>query len=339
MNITVTGGTGMTGSYLLFKLAEKAYKITALKRKNSNINITRKIFNALSEKGELLFSEINWINGDILDYRSVDFAVKNADFVYHTAAMVSFKPKDKKRMIYNNVQGTANIVNACLANSVKKLCHISSVAAIGNAHEGEFLKEDTELTDFENISDYAVSKFQSEREVWRGMAEGLNAVIVNPSIILGTGNWEIGSPRLIKTIWDGLKFYTKGINGFVDVRDVTDIMIQLTEHNISNERFILNSENISYKKLFDMIAENLGKKSPSVLAGSFMLKSFMYFDKMRYIFTGKEPRLTKHTLRSAQQKHGCSNEKIKLALNYEFLPVEQSIKDICQIFLKEFNTK
>ncbi len=339
MNITVTGGTGMTGSYLLFKLAEKGYKITALKRNNSNLKITRKIFNVLSEKGELLFSEIKWVNGNILDYSSVDFAVKNADFVYHTAAVVSFKPKDRKHMIYNNVQGTANVVNACLANSVKKLCHVSSVAAIGNTLERELLKEDTELTDFDNISDYAVSKFRSEREVWRGIAEGLNTVIVNPSIILGAGNWENGSPRLIKTIWDGLKFYTRGVNGFVDVRDVVDIMILLTESDISNERFIINSENISYKYLFEIIAENLEKHSPSVLAGSIMLKSLMYFDKIRYIFTGKEPRLTQHTLRSAQQKHGCSNEKIISALNYEFIPVEQSIKDICQIFLKEFNTK
>ncbi|MCF6184262.1 MAG: NAD-dependent epimerase/dehydratase family protein [Bacteroidales bacterium] len=339
MNITVTGGTGMTGSYLLFKLAEKGYKITALRRNNSNLKITRKIFNVLSEKGELLFSEIKWVDGNILDFGSVDFAVKNADFVYHTAAVVSFKPKDRKHMIYNNVQGTANVVNACLANSVKKLCHVSSVAAIGNTLEGELLKEDTELTDFDNISDYAVSKFQSEREVWRGIAEGLNAVIVNPSIILGAGNWEAGSPRLIKTIWDGLKFYTRGVNGFVDVRDVVDIMILLTESDISNERFIINSENISYKYLFEIIAENLEKKCPSVLAGSFMLESMMYFDKIRYFFTGKEPRLTKYTLRSAQQKHSCSNEKITSALNFGFIPVEQSIKEICQIFLKKFNTK
>lgn len=338
MNITVTGGTGMTGSYLLFKLAKKGYAVNALKRESSDISTCKKIFKSLAENGEELFSKINWANGDITDYSSVNEAVKDANFVYHTAATVSFKPKDRERMIYNNVQGTANIVNACIENSVKKLCHVSSVAAIGNAPEGELLKEEFEITDFENISDYAVSKYKSEQEVWRGIAEGLNAVIVNPSLILGAGNWEVGSPRLIKTIWDGLKYYTKGINGFVDVRDVADIMILLTESNISSERFVLNGENMAFKDLFDIIAENLNKKRPAVYANSLMLHSLKYFDGLRYILTGKEPRITKYTLRSAQQKHGCSNKKIKDALNCQFIPIEQSIKDICQIFNNKFKS-
>ena len=338
MKITVTGATGMTGAYLLFQLAEKNYELTALKRDSSNINIPKTIFKTLSDKGEELFRKIKWKNGDITDYSSVENVVKDANFVYHTAATVSFKPKDKQQMIYNNVQGTANIVNACLDSSVKKLCHVSSVAALGNSPEGENLTEDIELTDFENISDYAVSKFQSEKEVWRGIAEGLNAVIVNPSIILGSGNWEVGSPRLIKTIWDGLKYYTNGINGFVDVRDVAEIMIRLTESNISGEHFILNAENISFKELFDTIADNLNKKRPSIYANSLMLTGLKQFDALRYMLTGKEPRITKHTLKSAQQIHSCSNDKIKTVLNYEFIPVKQSLKEICQIFVRESNS-
>ncbi len=338
MNTAITGGTGMTGSYLLFKLAEKGYKLKALKRENSDLNIPRKIFNALSENGESLFSKITWIEGDLTDYTSVSEIIKGSDFVYHTAAAVSFKPKDREMMLFNNVDGTANIVNACLAHSVKKLCHVSSVAALGNAPDGELLTENTELTDFNDKSDYAVSKFKSEQEVWRGIAEGLSAVIVNPSIILGAGNWEVGSPRLIKTIWDGLNYYTKGINGFVDVRDLTEIMIRLTESEISGERYIINAENIAYRDLFNQIADNLNKKRPSKYANSFMLHTLKNFDSFRYFLTGKEPRITKYTLRSAQQNHGCSNEKIKSELNYQFIPVEQSIKDICQIFLNEFNT-
>ncbi|RLD51512.1 MAG: hypothetical protein DRI94_05845 [Bacteroidetes bacterium] len=338
MNISVTGATGMTGSYLLFKLAKKGYTIKALKRKNSNLNIPKKIFNHLSENGESLFSKITWVEGDLTDYESVEEIIKDSDFVYHTAATVSFKPKDRKTMIYTNVQGTANVVNACLNHSVKKLCHVSSVAALGFASEGALLTEEIELKDFNDISDYAVSKFQSEQEVWRGIAEGLNAVIVNPSIILGAGNWETGSPRLIKTIWDGLKYYTKGVNGFVDVRDVAEIMIRLTESEISSEHFIINADNLAFRELFNMIADNLNKKRPSVYANSFMLHSLKYFDTLRYLLTGKEPRLTKYTLGSAQKKHGCSNEKIKTVLNYEFIPIEQSVKDICQILLNEFNT-
>ena len=339
MEVTVTGGTGMTGSYLLFKLAEKGYTVKALKRKSSDITGTKKIFNALSENGESLFQKITWFTGDMTNYRDTEEIVKGSEYVYHTAAMVSFKPKDRKKMIYDNVSGTANIVNACLENKIKKLCHVSSVAALGDVSNDDLLTEEIELTDFTDISDYAVSKYKSEQEVWRGIAEGLNAVIVNPSIILGTGNWAVGSPRLIKTVWDGLKYYTKGINGFVDVRDVTEIMIRVAESDISAERFILNSENVSFKDIFDKIADNLNKKRPSVYANSFMLHSLKYFDSVRYLLSGKEPRITKYTLRSAQQKHGCSNEKIKQALNYQFIPVEQSLKDFCQIFLKEFTVK
>ncbi len=340
MNITVTGGTGMTGAYLLYKLLDKGYdEITAIKRKTSDTSVTKKIFNSLSGKGNELFSKIKWINGDITDYLSVEDAVKDADFVFHTAAMVSFKPKDKNLMIYNNVQGTANIVNACLNTGVKKLCHVSSVAALGFAEEGKLLTEDIELSDFNSVSDYAVSKFKSEREVWRGIAEGLNAVIINPSIILGSGNWNTGSPRLIKAVWDGLKFYTKGVNGFVDVRDVAEIMILLTESNISGERFIVNSENSAFREVFNIIADELNKKRPYIYANSLMLHSLKNFDALRYFLTGKEPRVTKYTLKSAREKHGCSNAKIKSALNYDFIKIEESIKNFCQIFLKEFEAK
>ena len=338
METAVTGGTGMTGSYLLFKLVEKGYEPKALKREKSDLNIPRKIFNALSEYGESLFSKITWFEGDLTDYNSVSEIIKGSDYVYHTAAVVSFKPKDRETMLYNNIEGSANVVNASLTHSVKKLCHVSSVAALGNTSGNKLLTEDIELSDFNDASDYAVSKFKSEQEVWRGIAEGLNAVIVNPSIILGTGNWKIGSPRLIKTIWDGLKYYTNGINGFVDARDLTEIMIRLTESEISGERYIINAENIAYRDLFNQIADNLNKKRPSKFANSYMLHTLKFFDSLRYSLTGKEPRATKYTLRSAQRKHGCSNEKIKAELNYQFMPVEQSLKDICQIFLNEFNT-
>jgi len=339
MNITVTGGTGMTGSYLLLYLAKKGYNITALKRENSDISTCRKIFRYFSEQGEQLFSEIKWVTGDITNFNPVNKAIKNADYVYHTAATVSFKPKDRKTMIYNNVQGAANIVNACLNNSVKKLCHVSSVAALGEAKQDELLNEENDLKDFNDISDYAVSKFKSEQEVWRGIAEGLNAVIVNPSIIIGAGNWEKGSPRLIKTVWDGLKYYTKGVNGFVDVRDLAEIMIKLTESDISSEHFIINSVNIAFQEMFNKIADNLNKKRPSIYANSFMLNSLKHIESFRYFFTGKEPRITKYTLRSAQAKHLYSNKKIKTALNYEFIPIQQSIKDFCQFFLNEINSK
>ncbi|MCF6364755.1 MAG: NAD-dependent epimerase/dehydratase family protein [Bacteroidales bacterium] len=339
MKVLVTGGTGMTGAYLLLKLIETGYNVKALHRKNSNLEITKKVFINNSGKGNELFSKINWTEGDLTDYNSVNNAMKAVDIVYHSAAMVSFKPSERDLMIHNNVQGTANVVNSALINNVKKLCHVSSVAALGDAREGEALTEETEKTNYKNVSGYAISKFRSEKEVWRAYAEGLNVVIVNPSIILGAGNWKHGSPRLIKTIWDGLKYYTKGENGFIYVKDVVNIMVKLTESDISGERFILNAENLPFRTVFNIIADNLNKKRPHIYSTNFMLHSLKIFDNIRYQLTGKEPRLTKHTLKSAQQIHTCSNEKIKQAINYNFKPVEDALKEICKIFLTEFEPK
>lgn len=333
--VFVTGGTGMTGAHLLVKLIEKNYQVRALKRESSRMDFVKNIFRYHSKNGVEDYNKVEWIKGDLLDDEIINSAIGGVEQVYHTAAWVSFKPKDRQKMIMNNVQGTANIVNACLNNATKKLCHCSSVAALGEIGDGTALSEESEKTDYDNVSDYAISKHRSEMEAWRGVAEGLNTVIVNPSIILGAGNWDHGSPRLIKTVWEGLKYYTKGENGFIDVNDVASLMILLTESDISGERFVLSAENHPFRTILNLIAENLGKKKPHKYANTLMLKSLKTFDKIRYHLSGKEPRLTKHTLRSSQQLHTCSNKKIKDYLKYEFIPIEKTIREICKIFLDE----
>jgi nucleoside-diphosphate-sugar epimerase len=336
--VFVTGGTGMTGAHLLLKLVEKGYEVKALKRRTSNTKFAQKIFNYHSKKGDEYYSKIEWIDGDLLDFDILNDSIKNVDHVYHTAAWVSFKPKDKQKMIINNVQGTANIVNACLENSTEKLCHCSSVASLGETGDGSELNEETEKTDYDNVSGYAVSKHRSEMEAWRGVAEGLKTVIVNPSVIMGAGNWDQGSPRMIKAMWEGLKYYTNGQNGFIDVRDDVNLMILLTESEISGERFILTGENHPFRTIFNMIADNLGVERPSKYANTLMLNTLKTVDKIRYYVSGKEPRLTKHTLRSSQIIHTCSNQKVKKYINYDFTPLDQTIKDICKIFLDEMKS-
>jgi nucleoside-diphosphate-sugar epimerase len=338
MKIFVTGGTGMTGSYLLYHLIKKNYTVFASLRKSSNLEHVKKIFKALDNNNLETYNKINWIEVELSDYLLVSEATIGIDYVYHVAAMVSFKPSERNLMIYNNVQSTANIVNACIENGIKKLCHVSSVAALGDANNGESLTEETEKTNFKTISGYALSKYQSEKEVWRGAEEGLNMVIVNPSIILGAGNWLHGSPRMFKTVWDGLKYYTKGENGFVDVNDLVNVMILLTESNISNERYIVNGENLSFRDVFNYIADNFNKKRANIYAADYMLHTLKTWDNIRFYFTGKEPRLTKHTIHSAQIKHTCSNEKITKTLNYNFKPIKQSVKEISNIFLTEFQS-
>jgi len=338
-SVFVTGGTGMTGAHLLAKLIISGYDVKVLKRKNSNTDLTKNIFNFLLEDSEKQFSKIKWVDGDITDINSLNKAMQDIDYVYHTAATISFKPSDKEFMLNNNVQGTANIVNAALSNKIKKLCHVSSIATLGDSTNGDEINEETERQKKQTISDYSLSKFRSENEVWRGIAEGLNAVIVNPSIILGIGNWDKGSARFFKTTQNGLKFFTKGGTGFVDVNDVVNIMIKLTESEISNERFILNSENLSYKSFFNIIADALNKKRTHIETSNFMLNSLKFFDKIRHSVTGKEPRVTKFTVKSSQQTKQYSNNKIKDVLNYNFKPIKESVKDISERFLIELNSK
>jgi nucleoside-diphosphate-sugar epimerase len=333
--ILVTGSTGMLGSHLIYSLLEKGYKISATKRKTSNINDTIKIIGFYTDKYIDLKENINWIEADLTDYNDVEDAISGNDIVFNLAANVSFNPKEKAKIIAENTIITANIVNACLKENVKKLCHVSSIASIGESNNGELISEKNDKTNFKNSSGYSISKFESEMEVWRGISEGLNAVIINPSIILGPGNWKKGSPMIFDTVNSNLKYYTTGINGFVDVRDVVEILIELAKSDISEERYILNSENLSYKNIFDLVAENLNKPKPKIEAGKFLLETARILEELKYKIFNHKPKITKDTIKSAISNSSYSNEKIKNALNYEFIPIKKSISDFGKIFLRD----
>jgi dihydroflavonol-4-reductase len=328
--ILVTGGTGLVGSHLLFDLAQKGEKVRALKRKNSDLTFVKNLFSSHPN----LFEKIEWVEGDVLDIFSLEEAINGISKVYHCAAMVSFIPAEAEQMMKINITGTANVVNLCLENKIEKLCYVSSVSAINRINEDETIDENSQWAISKRNSNYAISKYGAEREVWRGSVEGLNAVIVNPAIILGPGNWKTGSTALFPQIWKGVKFYTDGTTGFVDVRDVTKAMILLMESEIHSERFIVSSENLNFKKIFDRIAEGLGKPKPFMYANGWMrsvawrgeaLKSFLFHTK---------PFITKETAFAAHKKVHFSNEKIKKAIGIDFIPVQKTIKDTCEVFLK-----
>ena len=323
--ILVTGGTGLVGSHLIEALTNEGKKVRAIKRSTP---VPKKL-SAIS--AELL----EWVEGDILDIYSIKEAMQGVDFVYHCAAFVSLNPADRKKLWKINVEGTANVVNMALEEGVKKFCFVSSTSALGRGTTQEVITEESIWTNNGENSFYGITKYNAEREVWRGIAEGMDAVIVNPAIIFGPGDWEKSSVKIFQTVWKGLKFYTEGANGFVDVRDVVKAMIQLTESEIKNEKFLLAAENLSYRYIFDEIAKNFNKKNPSIKAGS-KLSGFVWrAEKLRSLLTGKEPFITKDTARTANQINTYSSEKIKTALNFEFIPIKQSIKDTCEAFLKE----
>jgi nucleoside-diphosphate-sugar epimerase len=339
----VTGGTGLIGSHLLYRLVSSGKKVKALKRKTSNLQQVQKVFSYYTENAEELFRRIDWVDGDILDYYGLEKLLKGADEVYHCAAVVSFNPKERSRMIGNNVDGTANLVNAALENGVKKFCHVSSVAALGKAENGYLVDEDTNWVPSKKISGYSESKFFSETEIWRGIEEGLDAVIVNPSIVLGPGNWNSGSSQMFKTVWDGMKFYTRGITGYVDVNDVVDAIVQLMDdgnfHTYKNQRFLLSAENLSYQEVFSQIADEFKKPHPKYHASPFLLAFVWRVAALSGWISGKPSAITRETAASSASVRKFDGSKITRELDFNYRPVARSIQQTAKFFLKDLSNK
>jgi nucleoside-diphosphate-sugar epimerase len=336
--ILITGATGLTGSHLALGLTSKGAEVRVLKRKGSNPDMIRKVFSLYSENPEDQLSKIKWVDGDLLDVFSLEDAMEGVEEVYHCAALVSFLPRDKKRLMQINTEGTANLVNAALEKKVRKLCHVSSIAALGRPeHQSDIIDEDLVWKASRHNSIYAVSKYGAEREVWRGTAEGLDAVIVNPSIILGVAGPGMGSSRLFNTVWNGLKVYPPGKNGFVDVRDVVKAMIGLMESDIKNERFILNAANLEYRKLFELMAEAFGKPAPTIKVNPALAGIAWRVETLKSMLTGTKPLITKETANTAVQHFEYSNEKIRKTLGFEFTPIEETVRHFCGVFAQQLS--
>ena len=330
--VLVTGGTGLVGSHLIFDLIKLGKNVRAIKRDNSNLDLIKSVF----KDNHNLYQKIVWVTGDILDYYSIEEALKDVSLVYHCAAMISYVDADKHIMNNNNITGTENIVNACLDNKgIEKLCYVSSIAALGSADKNNNIDEESKWNPKQVKTNYSYSKYFSELEVWRGINEGLNTVIVNPSIILGAGKWNSGSSEIFNTVWKGLNYFTKGITGFVDVKDVSKIMIELMDSSINNEQFILNSENISYEKLFSLIAKSLNIKSPNKEAGKKTLSIAWKLEYLKSKLTGKKASITKETVNAAVRTTYYSNQKITNAINFHFIPLSDSIQNIGVAFLAQ----
>lgn len=337
--ILVTGGTGLVGSHLLFELTQSGQKVKALRRRTSNIDWVKKVFSYYTDNVDELFERIEWIEGDILDYLSLEEALKGIKDIYHCAAIVSFHGEDHDMMLNNNVKGTGNLIDAAIHNEVSRFCHVSSIAALGKTQDGTEITEETYWTPTKRKSAYSLSKFFSEMEVWRGIEEGLDAIIVNPSIIMGPGNWDIGSPKLFQSIWKGLNYYTKGITGFVDVRDVVKAMLLLMNNQTftdnKNQRFILNAGNMSYQDFFNSIADSLNKPRPRNFASDIKLHIAWRMAKAASFFTGKRPLITRDAVSGSNQSNKYSGEKITITTGFKYRSLERSINDIAEIFLKD----
>lgn len=337
--VFVTGATGLLGAHITLVLLKRGYEVLCLYREEKKKKDTERIMGFYGEDALELFKNIEWVEGDILDPVTLFESIKSCDQVVHAAAFVSFLPSEASYMYKVNVEGTANIVNACLKLNVKKLCYISSVAAIGRSSEESDYSEDTVWKENETPTRYAVSKYNAELEVWRGITEGLSAVIVNPSTVIGPGVWNQSSATLIKRIWDGQKFYTDGINGFVDARDVAEVSVQLLESSVSGERFICSAENVSFKQLFFWMADALNKPRPTISASKSITSVVVKLGEIGHFLFGIKPFITADSARTAQFKSRFNNNKVKQQLNYTFIPIEESVKFTANCLLNDMQPK
>jgi len=334
--ILVTGGSGLVGSHLLFELTKTGKKIRALKRESTNLFWVREVFSYYdSINSNEYFNQIEWVDCGLDDMGGLIKSLNGVTCVYHCAAMVSFDPSDKGKMLSTNVDGTANLVNACLDKGVTRFCHCSSVAALGQVESGKVVEEKNVWKTSKTNSQYSISKFGAEREVWRGAEEGLDVVVVNPSIILGPGDTSRSSSKIFENIVKGLKFYTSGKTGFVDVRDVARAMVQLTESSIKSERFIINSQNLSYKEFFEILAKHAGVKPPSINAGAFLLGMAWRVDWLKSKITRRPPLITKETAASALKNTLYSSQKLADALNFKFLSIDDAARNLSEFHGKK----
>lgn len=321
--ILVIGGTGFVGSYLLRYLIKTGYtNVRAIKRAGSNMDLVSEVAEA-----------VQWMDGDVLDPYSLQDAMTGVEQVYHCAAVVSYLPQDRKRVLAVNVEGTANVVNEALACGVRKLIFAGSTAAVGRPKEGFKADENTKWEYSKQMSNYALSKHLAELEVWRGAAEGLNVAVVNPAVILGAGRWNDGPLKIFPLVWRNFPICPPGRNGFVDVRDVARFMIRLMESDISGERFILSSENLDFQHLMGLIAGALTRRPPSHKAAAWILQAARYLDAMRSLLSGRTREITREAVYHSSLQIEYDNRKSMEALNWSYIPVADTVAEAGKLFV------
>jgi len=332
--ILVTGGTGFVGAHLLLYLTRKNIKVRALYRDKKSIKKTKNLFELYSHKDSQLFEQIEWHHADITDITSLEPAFKGVDKIYHTAALVSFNPKDKDLLHLTNVKGTENMVNMAIDQKIKKFLHVSSIAALGQYDNP--VTENTHWNWKENHSEYAVSKYLSEMEVWRASQEGLPVMIINPSVILGAGFWNQGTGKIFKKIQQNkIRFYPPGSNGFVDVWDVVKTMYLLMESPVINESYIVSAYNLSYKELLDNIAHSFQVRPPQKQLAGWMAGLIWFINKMNFVKKNND--FSKSIKQNLFNSVSYSSYKLTSQFNMQYIPLKSSIENITTQYKKTFS--
>lgn len=322
--ILVTGANGLIGNYLCHELAESGEKVLALVRDRSNL------------KG--VHENIEVVEGDINDPLSIKKAVSKSHTIIHTAARVSFKRRDREKMFETNVNGTSNLIDLALANDVKKFIHFSSVSALGSG-KSTYVNEQTAFVKSEAKSFYGYTKYLSELEVWKAYQEGLETTILNPTVVLGPGDWTKSSTTLFKYIWDQNEYYSSGSINFVDVRDIASAVEKLLKVSSSGKQYILNGGKVDYQTFFEIIAKNFSKRPPFKRASKFQIRLLIAFEYLKESLFGMEPLITKETAKIAISNIEYDNSKFKKELEFKSINLENSVEWVCRQLSKKYDLK
>jgi len=326
--IAVTGATGLLGSSIIRKLLEDGEQVIAIKRKSSDTSLLNDILDKITLR-----------DADILDPVALSDALEGVSVVIHAAGFVSFQRRDKKKLYEINVQGTRNIINTTLQHNIKKFIHVSSVAALGRPKDAIQLDEKQKWAESPFNTVYAESKYLAELEVMRGHEEGLQVVIVNPSVILGPGDWNKSSSKIFDYVWREHSFYSDMSINFVDVKDVVRAITQLMNTTADGERYIVNADTIPCQLLFEKIAKNFKKKPPAIKVGKNLVLWLAKLEQLRSVLTGSTSLITKETAQLAKSQVTYNNQKIKNKLNFEFQTIDETLKWCCEYYMKKANGK
>lgn len=338
MNLVI-GATGILGGHVVLKLLQNNQAVIAGKQKSSDLKKVEKLFSYYDPNYKALFEKIKWVDIDVTDIYSVEEALEGITNVYNCSGFVSFNKADRKKLFQINEGGAANVVNACLHKKIVGLCHVSSIATVNNSDYIVPLNESVFWKSSGKESDYAISKHNGEREVWRGIEEGLNAIVVNPGVILSSGFWDQSSSQLFNVCYKGNRFYTDGKAGYIAAEDVAACMTELMEKRLFANRYILIENNYTFREILDTIQTRLNKAKPTLNAGKNLLELARIADAFICAFSGKPRKITKPVIYAGLNKQLFSNAKIKAVYSKGFIPVNQAIEKICKDFLADKNGK
>ena len=331
----VIGANGLVGSHVIIHLLKQNKQVTAVSRDGKPSNLFFDLLKWYQISEELATWNISWKSADITDIFSLESIINEKAIVYHCAGLVSFHDSDSAKLKNVNAEGTANLVDVCVEKRIRKLAYVSSVSTLSLKENTNVLDENSFWKTDGNESNYARSKYLAEMEVWRGVEEGLNAVIVNPTIIIGPHDFTKGSVQLIDTVFKGLKFYPVGSTGFVDANDVALALIQLAESDKSEQRYVLNGVNMSYQKLFQLIADELNVAAPKIKVSSWMSKLAWRIEKLRSKLINKKPLITKETAHASVQERYFDNAKVCADLAFQFTLINQTIQNTCSFYINQ----